>query len=389
MREFKITEADGNYPIAMDGATKKQLSLAINSSDITMSFELPKSDPKAEFVNPNNPLTYSRLWECWDVSRNKRVHHGIITEVDDGPGTYTVHGAGMPQFLIDQIKTIKTFYLSLGEVVDSLRYENIAAQPQTSTIIGETTTNFAFPLDDYYIFGSMNANEKYYALSNSSRDYAIDDFDGMLLKAGELEPQNTAYTTNQHWVGQSPYDTIILDFGEIVPLNKIELNFPWWGGESGSNNRTFDFELAYATDDPALYSYKGRDFSDFTIIYTSPVGNRQSSSPGQPLNIYVGYQENGTSFNYRPIYAAQDVENVSARYIRINIFAVNAWYKENFKGTWSGANNYIIDDLVRKTHSTKDWYFRCIQNNINKSPTNGTSFTNTDYWTELGQGVTH
>lgn len=335
MLQIRVTNADGSNPIILDKADDKELNLALGSADEGVTFSLPKTDPKAIYINPDLPENYQRLWEMWDTETGKRLHHGPISSIQDSSGKYTVQGKGLSQFLMDMKKTTRTFYTSIGEVIDSLRYDNLAAQPKTSTIVSSPTHL------NSEVFGDITVNEKYYALSKFSKDYTIDDFDGVSYSTGDVEPSNKPYTTDQFWAGMSKNDSIIIDLGEVAPINKLELSFPWWGGITKKYDRSFKFEVAYAQE--GTTNVQGRPFGEFTTILSSETP--YITEPGKPLNIYTGDVEN--TFNTLPIFAVSGLANIEARYLRILITDVSAWYMGNYKGDYNAGTSYSLGDVVR------------------------------------------
>jgi len=338
MYQIRVTNADGSNPIILDKADDKELDLVINSAGETVSFTIPKSDPKSKYVNPDDPNTPQRLWEWWDLDKGTRIQHGPITEVDDDFGKYTVKGGGISQFLVDHVKTEKTFYNSLGQIVDALRYENIAAQPATSTIAGSTTLAYSG------IFGSITINDSFYSLSRLTSDYAIDDDEGVSYATGEVEPSNTFYAAPEYWSGMSDNDTLIIDFGSVQPIDKLELYFPWWGGPNNVTNRSYSFEIAYANDtDTPLTYYQSRPFGPWTVLATNG-GVPYITEPGKPISIYVGVDSQET-FDTNALFCELPA-SIEARYIRLHITDVQAWYQNNYKGTFDPTASYNIGDVV-------------------------------------------
>jgi hypothetical protein len=363
MLQIRVTDADGSNPIILEKADDKELTTAINSSDEGISFTIAKVDPKAEYVNPDNPATYQRLWECWDTEKGARKYHGPITEIDDDYGKYTVKGKGVSQFLVDMVKSTRTFYTSLGEVIDSLRFDNIAAQPKTSTVVSEPNYNAVSG-----IFGSIVVNEKYHALSKISKDYAIDDFDGVSYTTSDTEPSNRLYATDQFWAGMSDNDAIIIDLGEETTLNKVEIYFPWWGGITNKYNRSYSFELAYAPEGDTIV--QGRPFGTFTSLYdTGSIAIPTTSyitEPGKALNIYTGNSIEKT-FNSMPIYSAPSLPDIKARYLRVHITGVGAWYMGKFRGDYDPSITYDIGDVVRAVIPSIGYYISLHPNNLGSS----------------------
>jgi len=356
MYQIRVTDVDGSNPVVLENANDKELTLAINSAGETIQFTIPQTDPKSEYVNPDNPSTPQKMIEWWDTRTNVRKQHGPIQGVDDNPGVYTVKAGAISQFLVDQLKSQNTFYNSLGQIVDELRYVNIAAQPATSTIVQNLQPpTLAYPnylqasgygpSDGYGVFGPIDIQEQFYSLSKYSKDFAIDDDDGVQYATGSIEPTNTLYTTNKFWMGMNKADAIIIDLGETQPINKLQLYFPWWGGINKTTNRSFQFELAYANDSTNPVDVGGVPIGEFTTFYTTN-GTAHITEPGRPVNIYTGYNEAGTSFDSFPVYTAQDVPYINARYIRVLITDVEAWYMAKWAGEYDTKKSYRFMDIV-------------------------------------------
>lgn len=324
MLQIRIKNYDDTEPVILDRATNRVYSTAINSADEGISFEIAKSDPKSEVVNPNT-VGYTKLWEVWDTATNKRLNYGPISSIDDNITTWKVSGGGRSSLLADFITTKKTFYAPIYGIIEDISYENLAAQPRTTTLVPEVTTSAA----QTTVFGNtVIINERYHGLSKGTKDNAIDDNLG-LFKPGELEPPNTYYAHDTFWSGMDVADSHIVDLGDVYDVHRIVYYLPVWGGPRKAHNRAYDYEVAIATDDAPTTSLQDREFGTFITIYTSDVPNRVIGG----VMLYIGM--NGNS-----VQAVADLEPTSptvlnlppvpVRYIRIKISDTHAWYGTHF-----------------------------------------------------------
>lgn len=318
MLQIRIAEFDGSDPVILETASSRRYAKAINSADEGVSFTIAKNSPKAEVLNPDVD-GYRKRWEVWDTEKNTRLNWGPITGIDDIGNSWKVTGSGRSALLADFRKSQKTFYASIDTILDGVRYENLAAQPRTVTLTAGTVPSG----DQTTVFGSsVDIDEKYYALSQETKDYAIDDDTGA-LKPGEIEPSNTFYATDRYWSGMSRSDSHITDLGGIYPVHKIVLNLPSWGGPARRYNRSYDYRISFATDQSPTTTLQDRDFGTFTTLYTSPAPNRAIGG----ISIWVGYNGSNT-LTYNTEY--EYLQPIYARYIRIEILGTHAWYGTHF-----------------------------------------------------------
>lgn len=331
MLQIRIADYDGSNPIILEQAKRRRHRKSINSSDEGISFTVAKNSPKADVLNPD-VAGYSKRWEVWDTDKNKRLNFGPITSIAEEGSDWKVQGDGRSARLRDFYKTEKTFYAPIIDIFDGIRYENLAVQPRTVTLIPDITTS----AEQTTVFGSsVNIDEKYHGLSKKTKDLAIDDDTG-LLKPGEIEPSNTIHTTDSFWSGMSKSDTHIVDLGGIYPVNKIQIYLPAWGGATRYYNRTYTFRISFATDEGSTTTLQDREFGPFVTIYQSDNPNRKAGNTYR----WVGYDSSST------LVAVEDYEYLQplyARYIRTEILNTHAWY-----GT-------VFDDEP----SVDAWTFQC------------------------------
>jgi hypothetical protein len=242
-------------PIIMDQAGSVVLTKTVNSSDETLSFEVPSNDPKISYVN------YLRWWEAWDTVTNERINYGPIRTISDGSGdTRRVQGFGRSALLEDYYKTIQTFYYPIDRFLDDLRYENIAAQPRTSTIINQNTSS------------------DYYGLSKRSKDNVIDEQTGYIA-IGRDVPVHGIKRTDSIWSGVAKADWLVVDLGDVFKISKAKILLPWWGGATKNNDRLYNWRALTSIDNVSYVeqfsqldgilnpSMKPRIFSDGWILY--------------------------------------------------------------------------------------------------------------------------
>lgn len=261
MLQVRISNFDGSNPIILENAKNRSVSRVINSSDEGVSFSIAKNDPKAYILSPYDEDTPSKRWEVWDTATDTRVNYGFITDIKDGDTDWTVTGTGRSSLLQDFYKTKKTFYAPIATFIDDLRFENLAAEPRTTTLVPDADLSAA----EITVFGpAIGVNEKYHGLSKRTKDNAIDDENG-LFKVGEIEKPNTYYTTESFWSGMSPSDTHITDLGDVYEVSKIQIQIPTWGGPQRLFNRSFDYKVYVAKDSGGtLTTVQGRVFAPFT-----------------------------------------------------------------------------------------------------------------------------
>src|SRR5688572_12559852 len=142
MIQIRIANYDGSDPIILEKAKNRTVSKVINSSDEGISFEVSKNDPKAENLNPDT-TGYLKRWEAWDTDTNTRINYGPISQITENGPNWKVTGSGRSSLLGDFFKTKKTFYATINSIVDDLRYENLAIEPRTTTLVPSTTASAA------------------------------------------------------------------------------------------------------------------------------------------------------------------------------------------------------------------------------------------------------
>lgn len=321
MLQIRITDNDGTNPIILENAKNRAHSKSVSSSDEGIIFDIAKNDPKADVLNPDGE-GYKKFWEVWETSTNTRLNFGPISNISEQGTDWKVQGFGRSALMADFIKSKKTFYSSVASIVDELRFENLAIEPRTSTLVhdGEDTA------DNTTVFGSVTVNEKYNGLSKLSKDNAIDDQDG-LIKPGAIEPPNTFYTTDSYWSGMSRNDSLIVDLGGVFPITKVRLGMPWWSGVRRLYGRAYDFQISYADDtESTITRVQGRDFGPFHEIFDADSTNYKFKVR-TPLNVYLGSTASGTSYDEVVAYQETDVAGpINMRYIRVHVSNTYAWY---------------------------------------------------------------
>lgn len=314
MLQVRIADFDGSNPVILEAAKNRTYSKVINSADEGIQFDIAKNAPKAEVLNPDID-GYTKRWEVWETDDNRRLNFGPITSITEEGTDWKVEGRGRSALLDDFYKTEKTFYAPVASVLDDVRYENLAAQPRTITLIPEVTPTAG----QTTVFGnSVTIDEKYHGLSKNTKDLAIDDDTG-LFKPGEVEPSNTFYTTDSFWSGMSRSDSHIIDLGGQYFVNKVNLFLPSWGGATRLYDRAYTYRISFAIDTGTTTTLQDRDFGTFTTLYTSANPNTQTGG----INLWVGYNSGGaltTSETY------EYLQPITARYIRTEIINTHAWY---------------------------------------------------------------
>lgn len=318
MLQIRIANFDGSDPIILEQAKGRRYRKSINSADEGISFSVAKNSYKADVLNPDT-TGYLKRWEVWDTKTNERLNFGPIDDIGDQGADWKVTGSGRSALLKDFFKTYKTFYAGIPAVFDDVRYENLAAQPRTITLVPDVVTSAA---QTTVFGGSITIDEKYHGLSKKTKDLAIDDDTG-LLKPGEIEPRNTVYTTDSYWSGMSRRDSHITDLGYVLAVNKINLYLPRWGGATRLYDRAYTFRISFAIDTGTTTALQDREFGAFTTLYTS--ANPNTTTGG--ISLWVGYDSNGaltTSETY------EYLQPIFARYIRVEIINTHAWYGTHF-----------------------------------------------------------
>lgn len=319
--QLRITNADGTDPIILENVKNKSYFKTVSSSDEGVSFTIAKNAPKADVLNPDVD-GYKKFWEVWDTKTNERLNYGPITTITESDGDWKIDGSGRSSLLLDFIKTKKTFYASIGSIVDDLRYENIAIEPRTTTLAGEMPITGTRAT----VLGvNVEPNSQYYGLSQQTKDNVIDDDTG-IIRPGQIEPSNTYFSTTSYWAGMSTADTHLIDLGDNYDISKILVTLPYWGGKERKGNRAYEFSLDYANDyEGSVTHYKNRKFGPFHEFYTTE-SDRLIMGPGA-TSYYFGTTLSGTSIDYPVYYVKQDQEGpVNMRYLRTRIHDVHAWY---------------------------------------------------------------
>lgn len=338
--QYRVTDPDGSNPIILDKAKGKSVSFAINSDDEGGKFAIAKNDPKAEVLNPDT-TGYAKFIEVWETRTNERLNYGPVSRIAEKGTDWNIEFKGRSALLEDFIDTRKTFYEPIDAFVDSLRFENIAIEPKTSTLI-HTNKDTA---EQDEVFGSIVINEKYHGLSKKTKDNIIDG--QTKFRPGEIEPPNTYYSVDSYWAGVSKNDTIVVDLGEVFPIDRIDVFFPWWGALQRRNNRGYDWRLAVANDtDTPLTRFKGRDFSPFDTLFIS--GNESTRIGHHYFNL--GTTNSGTRFHFSDNIALDQPGPVDLRYIRVAINDVHAWYGDD----WGEGDTNDVEDR---------WSYQCNPDN--------------------------
>lgn len=338
--------------IVLEMADDITLKKSVNSSDEGISFTLPLTDPKISNV------TYLRWWLCYDTITNLRVNYGPIHQITRTSGEkMQIQGPGRSAVLADFYKSIQTFYYPIDQFLDDLRFENIAAEPRTSTII------------------NINTDSEYYGLSKRSKDSIIDEQTGYIT-IGRDVPARGTIKTDQFWAGIGRSDWVTVDLGENYTISKARLLLPWWGGATINNNRAYDWSLSSSTDN-----------SGFSTRYSTPVPNYHIMNPAtHGTTIYFG--EDG----YEMDQVVGEVTPVNARYWKLDISGTHAWYGSVFipgditdEWEWecNGSNSYkggakesptVVNedgteaDLINKTELTpsNDCYASAIELDLSR-----------------------
>lgn len=320
MLQVRIADFDGQNPVILEQVKNRNYSKAVSSSDEGISFEIAKNAPKADVLNPDVD-GYKKRWEVWETNNNTRLNYGPITSITEQGTDWKVVGAGRSALLADFRKTQKTFYATINSVVNNVRYENYAVEPRTTTVVPDvdpfgTAANLTFGT-------SVIIDEKYHGLSKGTKDNAIDDDTG-LFKVGVVERPNSFYTTDSFWSGMSKADTHIVDLGADYPVTRVDLSLPTWGGGQRLYNRTYDFDLSFASDGGhGGTRVQGRSFGTWTVFYSSDVPNMFLGG----ISLYIGYNSAGdlvVSETY------QALTPVTLRHVRTRITNVHAWFGTHF-----------------------------------------------------------
>lgn len=342
MLQVRIADFDGSNPVILEQAKNRSHSKAVSSSDEGISFDIAKNAPKADVLNPDVD-GYKKRWEIWETNNNTRLNYGPITSITEQGTEWKVVGAGRSALLADFRKTQKTFYATIDSVINNVRYENYAVEPRTTTVVPDvdpfgTASNLTFGT-------SVIIDEKYHGLSKGTKDNAIDDDTG-LFKVGVVERPNSFYTTDSFWSGMSKADTHIVDLGDEYPVTRIDLSLPTWGGGQRLYNRTYDFDLSFATGfGHGGTKIQGRNFGTWTVFYSSDVPNMFLGG----TSLYIGYD---SSNNLVVTDTYQVLTPVSLRYVRTRITNVHAWFGTHFDDDpsidgweYQCDPNYVVGDI--------------------------------------------
>lgn len=300
--------------IIMDQADSIILAKTVNSSDESLSFEIPSNDPKLSYAN------YLRWWEVWNTETNTRLNYGPIKTISDGSGdTRRITGFGRSALLEDYYKTIQTFYYPLDRFLDDLRYENFAAQPRTTTIIRKET------------------DSDYYGLSKRTQGNAIDEQTGYIA-IGRDVPVHGTKKTESIWSGIAKADWLVVDLGDEFQVSKMKILLPWWGGATGNNSRRYNWKVLSSLDNVSYVEHyaqldgilnpnmKPRIFSDGWILY---------------------WGEDGFETNVEII---DPDSHLTARYFKIDI-----------TGTFSVGSERTATEVI-SFYDSYDW--ECLETNI-------------------------
>lgn len=332
--------------IVLEMADDITLKKSVNSPDEGISFSLPLTDPKLSYI------TYLRWWMAYDTVTNSRVNYGPIQNISRTSGSkMQIEGPGRSAVFADFYKSVQTFYYPIDQFLDDLRFENIAAEPRTSTEINIAT------------------DSEYYGLSKRTKDYVIDEQTGYITPGRDVPAKGTI-KTNQFWAGVGKSDWLTVDLGENYVIAKARILLPWWGGATKNNNRAYDWSLGYSTNN-----------SSFTTAYSTPAPNYHIMNPaGHGTTVYMG--EDG--FENDQVTTGESYPN--ARYWKLNISNTHAWYGNIFVGDitdewgWEcgGTDNYKGDaresptvdtgDLINKTELTpsNDCYASAIEIDLSR-----------------------
>lgn len=293
-RIIRITKFDGSDGYTIQRADNIEEHQAVNSADEGVSFEVSVLDAKIAQID------YTKWWEIWDSASNERINRGPIHEIVEGNEVWRVTGPGRSQILADVIMTKHTFYYPINRMIDDLRYENIAAEPRTTTRVNGQP-------------GEPSADDsKYYGLSVKTKDNAIDDTITPDLTDKRLP---TFHTTDSFWSGTGKADALKVNLGEKPAISRASIIFPWWGGFRRATNRTYDFSLEYAQD--------GENWT--TAVTKDPNYNVTADRYG---GFYFYFHSSGIvdNFGFEPLAERVADDPISSRYWRVNIHDTHAWY---------------------------------------------------------------
>ena len=337
MLQIRMTDGDGSNPVILDRASAITYTKTINTNNDAVTFTLAKNDPKADEVNPYIESNYVRLWEVWETRTNRRLNFGPLTSITDGGTDWQVQGAGRSALLADYFMTLRTFNMGIDQIVEELRFENIAAAPTTNVYVTDDMNGFD-PLLPSVI------DDRFHSLSKNSAYYVVDGDTGYLPYGQTDHTRNAYYTTNQYWTGMGIEDSLLIDFNDSYRISKLRYLLPWWGGPESVNNRTYDFSIAYANAGTVYSGYMGGDMIGATThIYYTGEDNQITTTPLYPMEFYIGATLSGTGKNLNSIYLTDTVNwgvgdppstpisgPIDMRYLITTIGNVHAWYGTEF-----------------------------------------------------------
>lgn len=324
-----INPTEGTVYQVLERADNISYFKSVNSTDEGVGFEIAKTDSKAYIVDPYSEESFTNLWEIWDTETNQLLNYGPIKSIEDNNGVYRVVGAGRSDLLNDHYKTLKTFYASIEQVIEEVRYENLASAPTTVTMIQAMDDD---SVDEQSVFPGAY-DETFYALSKRTKDFIIDDQDAY-IPVGKIEPPRTFTTTTEYWSGMTRADSIWMDLGDIYDIHRIKLMFPWWGGPERVNNRTYDFRIKYSKPGDVFHDVRDRDWDTIHNAFDTNVAwgdSRVVTTPGKPFDFYFGQAQSGLGTGVNVIDALQGQEGpIQAQYVGVYLNQTHAWYGSEF-----------------------------------------------------------
>lgn len=237
--------------------------------------------------------------------------------------------------MLDFYKSIQTFYYPVDRFLDDLRYENIASEPRTSTII------------------KVDTDSDYYGLSKRSKDRAIDEQTGYIAIGRDTPLKGTKKTTSI-WAGTGKSDYLIVDLGDEYTISKAKILLPWWGGATINNNRIYDWTLLTSTDNSSYttqYSsvlgvngplMAATILADGKILYWDETGFEDFQStvdPNSPLTAR---------------YFKIDISNTYARYATLSADSITGALRDEWDWECGGSNVFNGETLPSPSVSTGD-----------------------------------
>lgn len=343
----RIVDFGGGNPVVFDKAKNKIIRKALNSADEGISFKIAKNDLKANVINPELG-GYAKFWEVWETSTNQRINYGPLSEITEQGTDWSIKGNGRSALLNDFISTHKTIRSPILRIVDSLRFENLAIEPRTSAIVHDGNNS----ADNTTVFDSVDIDDKYAGLSFRTKEFIIDDDTG-LLRPGEIDPVYTFRPAQFYWSGMGKSDTIIIDLGQVFDISKITMTLPWWASLRRANNRSYDFEIAYATDtELPITTVQGKPVGPFHTIFVTESPNKLVSTSRRTYEFLMGTDNAGMGTEAYRNYLVQDQSGpIYARYIRVYITNTYGWYLD------------LLGDA--SADSINGWNYECDPNYVN------------------------